>query len=428
MISFFNSTLFIHLLLPTFFIHLTRGLLSTTLPYYVLTYLKLSTTEVGIAVGAIGLGKMLSDIPAGILLDYIGARNLMILSGCVISASSILLLLPSSYALLVIAMFLIGAGEGMGIVSRLSQVTDDIPVSERGRISALLGASARIAMALGPLLSVLLTSISSSVLSVFFLQALLALVSVTVVVLHSSEVPFVKRPHKCGFRSTLTRPMVKTLLIISLFVFALQIVRECRKLVIPIAGVEAGYNLENLSIFTTVSFTIDALLFSAAGFVMDELGRTFAGVISISLLVLSLVVVVPGTTLTALAVHAIISGVGNGLSSGLVVAFGADLAPPGDPRSEFLGYFRLFADAGEFVGPLAVGLIAQYTSTPTMLNIISAMGLFGMVWLINFGPQEEPIPSSFDRAATVVGNDDHASESVSNTPEHNLLEFNRGKE
>jgi len=405
-LSVVNVKILTELLLPTGFIHLTRGLLSTTLPYFILTSLELSKTEVGLAVGAVGLGKVLCDVPAGILLDFLGATNLMILSGCIISSSSLLMLLVASthsFALVVVAMLLAGAGEGLGVISRLSLVTENVSLETRGRVSALLGGSARLGSAFGPLLALMAISLTGTVRSVFVLQSLLALSSVVVVFLNKS-VPKTNCENKKNISCRFPVIPLKSLSIIFLFMLALQILRECRKLIIPLAGVEAGYTLNSLSLFTTVSFTIDALLFSVAGVLMDEMGRNFSGVLSISLLTLSLVVIVPGTTLVALAAHAIISGLGNGFSAGLVVAFGADLAPPGESRSEFLGYFRLCADIGEFVGPLTVGLVAQYTSTPTMINIISSIGVLGMVWIIILGSDDfekgnviSPDPSVFGK-------------------------------
>ena len=392
-----NREIFFELLLPTFFVHLTRGLLLTTLPYFVLNNLGRSETEVGMAVGAIGLGKMLIDVPGGMMLGFLGARKLMIICGAVISSSSLLMLTVSwyvqSFALVVIAMFLMGAGEGIGIISRLSQVSDDVAMAERGRVSALLGGSSRLAMALGPLLSLILattTSSSSPNGSVFILQIFFSLVSVILVLL----VPKVHRPpgHETTqskrTSNTLSKDSIRNLAIISVFMLIFQIARECRKLLIPLAGVQAGYRLQDLSYLTTASFTIDAILFFAAGVLMDQLGNNFTGVISLAILTLSLLVVVPGTTLIALALHAVLAGIGNGLSSGIAVAFGADLAPPGPPRSKFIGLFRLCTDAGELIGPVLVGLVSQYASTPTMINVIACTGIFGIFWIIRLAPAE----------------------------------------
>ena len=374
------------LFVPTFLVHLTRGLLLTTLPLYVLTDMQLSKTHVGIAVGAIGLGKVVTDIPAGYLLDRIGARKLMLVCGLVVSSSAVLMVVSgSSFALVVAAMFLCGAGEGIGVLSRLSMLTDSVPIDQRGRVSALLGGSARIAMAVGPLLSALLTRLGGTE-AVFWSQSFLGFLSVVVVYWSSpTEGPAGSKSGDTVKMSYWT--LAKSLFHVSIFILALQVVRETRKLIFPLAGVAIGLSPAQVSVFASISFTLDALLFPFAGKCMDTYGRVFAGVLSVSLMTLAQLLLVPAVTPMVLGLNAVISGVGNGVSSGIIVAFGADLAPKDQSKAKFLGSFRLCADAGELIGPLLVGLVAQFTSIPTMINVVVTCGVVGVYWLIFFTPE-----------------------------------------
>ena len=374
--------------MPTFLVHLTRGLLITTLPLYVLTGMQLSKTHVGIAVGAIGLGKVAIDVPAGYLLERIGARRLMLVCGVVVSLSALLMVFSSNFPLVVVAMCLCGAGEGIGVLSRLSMVSDRVPVDQRGHVSAYLGGSARIATAAGPLLSAALSMMGGTV-AVFWCQAGLALLSVAVVYRFGGEL--LETNVLCSSnsqKSTLSYiSMIKSLFHVSMFILALQVVREVRKLIFPLSGVAMGLSASQVSVFASISFTIDAALFPIAGRCMDSYGRVFTGVIAVSLMMLAQTLLVPALTPTLLVANAIISGIGNGLSSGIIVAFGADLAPRDDSKAKFLGYFRLCADSGELVGPLLVGLVAQFTSIPTMINVVVTCGVVGMYWLIFFTPE-----------------------------------------
>ena len=380
---------FIELLVPTFLVHLTRALLITTLPLFVLSTLEESKTYVGIAVGAIGLGKVLSDIPAGILLGRIGARNLMLVCGCIVSMSAVLMMIASqnrSFETVVFAMVLCGAGESVGVISRLATVSDEVPLDQRGKVSAYLGGSARIAMAVGPLLSGLATSIYGNPTSVFALQAVLAALSVIVVfsTKTTSLVPVSLGSKPATNVSLSPIQIMKSLFHITVFILALQLVRECRKLLIPLASFGASLSVREVSVFTSISFTIDALFFPYAGKVMDGYGRIFTGILSVSIMSIGLLVVVPSASFFPLLLFAVITGIGNGLSSGIIVAFGADMAPKDDSKSTFLGYFRLFADVGELLGPLIVGIVVQFTSIPVMLNTIVSCGIVGCVWLLMF--------------------------------------------
>ena len=68
---------------------------------------------------------------------------------------------------------------------------------------------------------------------------------------------------------------------------------------------------------------------------------------------------------------AVLMGVGDGLSNGLVMTLGADAAPDRG-RTEFLGAWRLCHAAGMLVGPLALGLVAA-VAPPAVA--VAAMGL-----------------------------------------------------
>jgi MFS-type transporter involved in bile tolerance (Atg22 family) len=74
-----------------------------------------------------------------------------------------------------------------------------------------------------------------------------------------------------------------------------------------------------------------------------------------------------------LLIAACIIGLGNGIGSGSMMTLGADLAPRG-ATGEFLGIWRLIGDAGGFLGPIAVGVIAASTSLSGSAYLLSAIG------------------------------------------------------
>ncbi|MCC6791843.1 MAG: MFS transporter, partial [Thermomicrobiales bacterium] len=73
-----------------------------------------------------------------------------------------------------------------------------------------------------------------------------------------------------------------------------------------------------------------------------------------------------------LAAAAVI-GFGNGLGSGTMMTLGADLAPEG-ATGEFLGVWRLIGDAGAFVGPVAVGILASAAGLRGSAVLLAAFG------------------------------------------------------
>ena len=384
---------FMQLLFPTFLIHLTRGLTVACLPLFILEGMELSKFHVGIAIGAAGLGKVLLDLPAGVLLERVGSRKLMMLGALLIVGSSLINLIMVNllnFPGLVVGMFVYGAGQGAGVLSRLAMMSEKIEPHERGRVSSLLGGSDRLGLAVGPLLAVGASALGG-ISAVFLIQAILAVASAAVIFYtgKSGRIEIESSsPSGTSFcsRGCASRINLKSLLNVSAFVTALQLVREGRRLVIPIAGYEIGLSSDQVAWYSTISFGVDAALFVISGTLMDTYGRLFSGSLSISLLCLSLLILVPGLSSGIIFLHAILAGLGNGLSAGIVPALGADLAPE-IHRAEFLGYFRLFADTGELIGPFLVGIMAQFTSIPTMMNSLAFVGTFGAFWLILFVPE-----------------------------------------
>ena len=93
------------------------------------------------------------------------------------------------------------------------------------------------------------------------------------------------------------------------------------------------------------------------------------------------------------AMFAAVLGVGNGLSSGILLTLGADIAPKDDP-APFLGSWRTLTDAGGAVSPLLVSAIAAASSLALATGVIGAIGLVGAAafvrWVPRFVPRTRP--------------------------------------
>ena len=93
------------------------------------------------------------------------------------------------------------------------------------------------------------------------------------------------------------------------------------------------------------------------------------------------------------AMFAAVIGVGNGLSSGILLTLGADVAPPADP-APFLGSWRTLTDAGGAAAPLLVSGIAAVTSLSVATGAMGVIGLLGALafvrWVPRFVPRARP--------------------------------------
>lgn len=115
------------------------------------------------------------------------------------------------------------------------------------------------------------------------------------------------------------------------------------------------------------------LLFYPAGKVMDQRGRLWVGLPAMIVMTAAMVALPFAHTLTPVTVVAVALGVGNGMSSGLLMTLGSDVAP-GDRRATFLGVWRLFQDSGDAAGPLVLSAGAALGSLAVGIWVMAAVG------------------------------------------------------
>jgi MFS family permease len=159
----------------------------------------------------------------------------------------------------------------------------------------------------------------------------------------------------------------------------LAAVRASRTVILPLWAVSIGMPPEAAALVIGISATIDFALFYVSGQVMDRFGRLWSAIpglvgLGTGHLVLAFTHDVPGAE-AWFTVVALLFGVANGLSSGVILTLGADLAPKEHP-APFLAAFRTIADAGQAVAPL---ILAAVTSAVSIMAASATMGVLGFV-------------------------------------------------
>lgn len=88
-------------------------------------------------------------------------------------------------------------------------------------------------------------------------------------------------------------------------------------------------------------------------------------------------------TATTIGIVALIIGIGNGASSGIVMTLGSD-ASPNIGRPQFLAAWRLLSDTGSAMGPIVVTLAWPLSAASIVMSII---GLVGSYWMGRWVPR-----------------------------------------
>jgi MFS family permease len=178
--------------------------------------------------------------------------------------------------------------------------------------------------------------------------------------------------------------------------------RASRTAVLPLWADHIGLDATTTSLLFGVGAAVDVALSYPAGRWMDLRGRRPVAVGSLVTFAAAHVALpLTGGVLTLGAV-AVLMGVANGLSNGLIMTLGADSAPR-DGRAEFLGAFRLCHDTGSLAGPLVLSCVTAVATLgvgSVALAALSALGAAGMArWVPRRRAATLPRPEHDSRGA-----------------------------
>ena len=157
---------------------------------------------------------------------------------------------------------------------------------------------------------------------------------------------------------------------------SLQLVRRGRELLLPLWGAHIGLEVDQIGYVIGAAAAVDMAMFAPVGYVMDRWGRKLMSIPSFLILGLGMALLPLTSDIWAFGAVALLTGFGNGLSSGAMMTLGADLAPR-QRASEFIGVWRLIGDVGGAAGPIVVGQIANVVTLGWSSIFIAGFGYLG---------------------------------------------------
>jgi MFS family permease len=174
---------------------------------------------------------------------------------------------------------------------------------------------------------------------------------------------------------------------LAVFSFCINVTRESRHLLFPLQAMGMGHEARDIGLMTSITFLMDSVMFPMAGYLMDHHGRKYAGVpalliMGISLASVPLLMDVFPSSMATLTVASAGCGVGNGLSSGLLMSMAGDMSPvKGQDRAKFFALFRTCADAGLLFGPWISGMLAEHWSLNAGFEVVAGVAFIGALWM-----------------------------------------------
>ena len=377
--------------LPTFLFAVGQGAVIPFTPLLA-THMGASIAVAGLIVALRGLGMMVFDIPAGILVGKVGERYAMVIGTAILAVVAVGAALTRSVPVFAVLMVLMGFSWAIWQLARLTYVTEQAPPEQRGRALSLVGGTNRVGNAIGPLLGGLmgeLFGLSSS----FFLQAGLVMIAsalMFVLIKESDDKLEVAGHGAIGERFLgIIMDHRRTFATAGLATVCLSVLRASRQVIIPLWGEQIGLGATAVGGVFSASNSIDMLLFYPTGSVMDRWGRKWVGIPCMVILGIGLMLIPLATTLQIFVAVAMLTGLGNGMGSGIVMTLGADFSPSTN-RAEFLGVWRLISDAGQLAGPLLLSAVTGFATLGLASVATGSVGLLGAAIMWIFMP--EPLP------------------------------------
>ncbi|UOQ59015.1 MFS transporter [Leucobacter rhizosphaerae] len=404
--------------------------------YAVLPLIPVIAVQMGASLGlsgfiasAVVVGQLAGNLPASWVVSRAGERIAMLIAAAVALVATIGIALAPTPALLGLAVFVVGFAAATFGLARHSFMTTRVPVAFRARALSLIGGSHRLGRFAGPFLAAALVALTGNPgATIWAFMGCLVLAALLVGLAPDPErlvplaasggtesggagpsgaatggsatggtgIPNTAIPNpdqRPGGILAAIRAGHAPLLRVGGCAAILSGLRSVKDVFLPLWGLSIGMDAPGIALVVGISGTIDFALFYTSGQVMDRFGRLWAALpataaMALSFLVLSLTHDVPGAVGWLIAC-AVVIGIGNGLSSGIVLTLGADLAPMNNP-APFLAAWRTLVDFGGAAAPLAVSAIsvASLPIASAATGVLAILGVAGFArWVPRYIPR-----------------------------------------
>ena len=353
-----------------------------------------SVPVAALVVMLIGLGSLVSNIPASVLTARRGERWAIVAASVWCALAMGLCAWTDHLGVFLAGCFMVGMSQAVFTLARQSWLTEAVPVAWRARALSTLGGVMRIGMFIGPFLAAAVVHVTG--LAGAYGVGIAGVAVAGAIALRLPELVHPSHADPVAGAAVAVPTLVSTLrdhrhvfLTLGVGVVLVAAVRASRQAILPLWADHLGLAPSVASMLYGLSGGIDMLVFYPAGKVMDTRGRRAVAVPSMLVMGTALVLMPFTTGPWTLLMAAMAIGFGNGIGSGLVMTLGADHSPrPG--RAHFLGVWRLMADIGASCGPALLSFLAATLSLGAGIGVAGLLAFAAAAqlgwWIPRVGP------------------------------------------
>ena len=325
-----------------------------------------SVPTAALIVTLIGIGSLVSNIPASLITLHRGERWAIVAAALWSMVAMALCATTNHLGVFALGAFMVGMSQAVYSLARQSYLTEAVPPEHRARALSTLGGSMRVGLFIGPFVAAAAIHRYGTVAA--YSVGIAALVAAATL---GARIPDLETPAAAPDASggQAAKPSVMGIirdhrllfLTLGLGVVMVSAVRASRQAVIPLWADHLGLAPSVASLIYGLAGGVEMLVFYPAGLVMDRKGRRWVAVPSMITMAIPLMLMPFTTGAGTLLLAAAVVGFGNGIGSGMMMTLGADHAPR-HGRAHFLGVWRLMADIGSTCGPALLSFLAASLS------------------------------------------------------------------
>ena len=328
-----------------------------------------SVALAALVVTLIGIGSLVTNIPASLITTRYGERWALVIAALWSALAMAICVLVKHLGAFAVGVFMVGMAGSVFSLARQSYLTESVPFHFRARALSTLGGVMRIGLFIGPFLGAAVIPFLG-IGGAFWVGVATQLVAAVL----SFTIPDLPGEHRLRTVAAapggpLVKPTIRSVtsshmrvfVTVGIGVLLVSAVRASRQAVVPLWAEHIGLSAATISLIYGLSSGLDMLVFYPAGKVMDRKGRLWVAVPSMACMGVSMLLMPFTHGAMTLLLAALLMGFGNGIGSGMIMTLGADYSPTAG-RAHFLGVWRLLSDIGSTAGPALLSAVTALLS------------------------------------------------------------------
>jgi len=217
----------------------------------------------GVIAGLLMLGVVVTDLPAGRLVDRFGERRSMIFGALAGALGVVLVAFSNSLVLMGVGVFAVGIGVAIFALARHAFFAEHIPLEYRARALSLLGGTFRAGSFIGPLIASGLV-VWLGIESVYWFAGLTAAAAGVIILSTKSDAIKATPASAPGGVLAVAKAHRKQLLTVGLGAAIIGVVRTTRQIGLPLWALFIGLAPEESTFYIGLAAIIDFALFYAS--------------------------------------------------------------------------------------------------------------------------------------------------------------------